>query len=243
MVTNRTGITEGMTVFSSDGEKLGKVSSFDDATFTIEKGFFFPKDYLARYEDIADVTGDEIRLAIAKDAFLRLRESGAYGHGYGATRDVARSGGEDIRMPVVEEELDVVKRERDAGSVRLRKDVVTETKHVDVPVTREEVRVERVPATERREPLAGERAFEKDSVSVPIHEEEVEIRKRPVVKEEVRLRKERVTEQRAAEADLRKEQVDVEGEGGAHRATDEDESRDLRTDPYGATPKRGDDDL
>lgn len=213
-MNNRWPLQKGMTVLSQDGETLGKVVATDDWTFTIEKGLFFPKDYVARYDEIVDVAGDEIRLATTKDVFLRMRESGTYG--YTATGDTERTSTEDVRVPVHEEELDVVKRERDAGEVRLRKDVVTETKHVDVPVTREVVHVERTPASGERATIPGERAFEKDSVSMPIHEEEIEIRKRPVVKEEVRLHKERVTEHRAAEEDVRKERVKVEGEDEEH---------------------------
>ncbi|ACG74522.1 conserved hypothetical protein [Anaeromyxobacter sp. K] len=230
-MNDRWMVQDGMTVLSSDGEKLGKVVAKDDRTFTVEKGLFFPKDYIARYDEISGITDDEIRLAMTKDAFVAMRERGDYG--FTDTRDTARTSAEDIRVPVHEEELDVLKRERDAGEVRLRKDVVTETKHVDVPVTREVVHVERTPASGERAMSAGERAFEKDSVSVPVHEEEVEIRKRPVVKEEVRLRKERVTEQRAADEDLRKERVHVEGEGGA---------RPLRGDEPGPFPPRRDDD-
>lgn len=215
-----------MTVFSSDGEKLGKVLTYDATTFTIEKGFFFPKDYIARYEDVDAVIGDEIRLAVTKDTFIQRREAGAYGYGTSSDPAASRTGSDELRIPVAEEELDVVKRDRDAGEVRVRKDVVTETKHLEVPVTREEVHVERVPAGERRDVLPGEKVFEKESVSMPIHEEEIEIRKRPVVKEEVRLRKERVTEQRAAEADVRKERVEVEGESGTLR-------RDPDRDPEG----------
>ncbi len=219
MLTDR--IHEGMTVFSSDGEKLGKVTACAGSSFTIEKGIFFPKDYVARFDEVADVTGDEVRLALTKDSFIRLRE------GYGETTSTgigeSRASGDEVRMPLAEEELDVVKRDRDAGEVRLRKAVVHETKRIDVPVTREEVHVERTPVGERREALPGEKVFEKDSVSVPIHEEEVEIRKRPVVKEEVRLRKDRVTEQRAAEADVRKERVDVEEEGAPRRLGQEDD--------------------
>jgi uncharacterized protein (TIGR02271 family) len=244
MLTDRSLIREGMAVFSSDGEKLGKVLSCEASTFTIEKGFFFPKDYVARYEDIADATGDEIRLAMTKDSFVQLRESGTYGYATGASAsETSRSSSEDVRVPVAEEELDVLKREREAGEVRLRKDVVTETKHLEVPVTREEVHVERAPVSERREALPGEKLFEEDSVSVPIHEEEVEIRKRPVVKEEVRLRKERVTEQRAAEADIRKEHVEIEGEGGAHRVRRDEEIRREICEPSSGTLPRRDDEL
>jgi uncharacterized protein (TIGR02271 family) len=247
MLIDRSSIREGMTVFSSDGEKLGKVAVCGGSTFTIEKGFFFPKDYIARYDEIAVVSGDEIRLSMMKEDFIRMRESGTYGYDAttsGASHPTsARSESEDIRVPVAEEELDVVKRDRAAGEVRLRKDVVTETKHLEVPVTREEVRVERTPVSERREALPGEKAFEKDSISMPIREEEVEVRKRPVVKEEVRLKKERVTEQRAAEADVRKERVDIEGEG-ARRVDDDPSTRaTTRRDPYTGAPIRDDDEL
>ncbi|WP_234945272.1 YsnF/AvaK domain-containing protein [Anaeromyxobacter sp. Fw109-5] len=234
-----------MTVFSSDGERLGKVLSCEASTFTIEKGFFFPKDYVASYDDVAAVTGDDIRLAITKETFTRMRESGAYEYGRSTGASSITERTDDIRVPVAEEELDVVKRDREAGEVRLRKDVVTETKHIEVPVTREEVHVERTPLGERRDALPGEKAFEEETVSMPIREEEVEIRKRPVVKEEVRLRKERVTEQRAAEADIRKERVEVEGEHT--RGTESDFSRSATRrdpdDPYAVGKTGRDDDL
>jgi len=67
--TNR--IRKGMVVFSSDGEKLGKVLACDRETFIIEKGLFFPKDYVARYEDVADVAGEDVRLSRTKDEFTR----------------------------------------------------------------------------------------------------------------------------------------------------------------------------
>jgi uncharacterized protein (TIGR02271 family) len=244
MLTDRNLIREGMTVFSSDGEKLGKVLVCEASTFTIEKGFFFPKDYIARFDDVADVTGDDIRLGMTKDAFVQLRESGTSGYeATGESKSETLRSSEDVRVPVAEEELDVLKREREAGEVRLRKDVVTETEHVEVPVTREEIHVERAPVSERREALPGEKLFEEERVSIPIHEEEVEIRKRPVVKEEVRLRKDRVTEQRAADADIRKEQVEIEGEGGAHRVRRDEEtstSRGLGEPPSGIPPRRDD---
>lgn len=249
MLYDRSSVREGMTVFSSDGEKLGKVLSCDASTFTIEKGFFFPKDYVVRYADVAAVSGEDIRLAMTKETFIQLREAGLYGYGGSTAASAARTDSDDILVPVSEEELDVIKRDRDAGEVRLRKDVVTETKHLEVPVTREEVHVERTPVSERRDALPGERAFEKETVSMPIREEELEVRKRPVVKEEVRLRKERVTEQRAADADIRKERVEVEGEHA--RGSESDLSRsDVRRDPddpfddrYAVKKTRRDDDL
>ena len=239
MLTDRSLLREGMTVFSSDGEKLGKVVRCDETSFIVEKGFFFPKDYVARYEDVADVTGEDVRLVFTKDSFREGASAREFIEHESETGFQAgsRTTGEELRVPLAEEELDVVKRDREAGEVRLHKDVVTETKHIEVPVTREEIRVERAPVSSR-DAAGGDRAFEEESVSMPIREEEVEIRKRPVVKEEVRLKKGRVTEQRAAEADLRRERVDIEGEGGAHRTTVE------RSDPSasGIPPIRNEDD-
>jgi uncharacterized protein (TIGR02271 family) len=273
---DRSQIREGMAVYSSDGEKLGKVLTCDQSTFVIEKGFFFPKDYVARYDHVADVRGDDVHLSLTRDAFRESggqmgdiggreheRERGWSGAGgFSADdraagiqasetddarlrsgpldRDRTTTGNEDIRVPVVEEELDVVKRQKEAGEVRLRKDVVHETKRIDVPVMREEVRVERVPAS-GASAASTEGAFDEKTVSMPVREEEIEVRKRPVVKEEVRLRKERHVEQRAAEGEIRKEQVHVEGEG----ASGEDIRRHVQggEDPGTLGNRRDDPDL
>ncbi len=245
-------IREGMTVRSSDGEKLGKVIRCGDDEFVIEKGFFFPKDYVARY-DQASVSGGEVLLAIPASSLraagderdLRSRESSASGlgtemgtyamdasgrptegegRGTGSGSRLAHGATEDVRVPVAEEELVAEKRERQAGEVRVRKDVATEHKQIDVPVTREEVHVDRVP-TSARDAVAEGKLFQKDTVSVPVHEEELEIKKRPVVKEEVRLRKDRIVEQRAADEDIKKERVDVDetGTGTKRSITDPDD--------------------
>lgn len=230
-------IREGMTVYSAEGDKLGKVIACDASTFIIEKGFFFPKDFVARFDDVADVRGDDIHLSRGREALAEAgttrREvpfsegSSLMGPSGGIETSPSAAGvegerartatreREELRVPVTEEQLDVTKRMKDAGEVRLRKDVVTETKHVDVPVMREEVHVDRVPAGEARAVGPGEASFQDKTVSMPIREEELEIHKRPVVKEEVRLRKDRVVEQRAADAEVRREDVRVEGEGAS----------------------------
>lgn len=227
-------IREGMTVRSSDGEKLGKVIRCDQDAFIIEKGFFFPKDYIVRY-DQASVRGDEVLLALdasslreAGDAERSGRETRASGMGtqvgtyatgesgaaYGGGREsrLGHGASEEVRVPVAEEELVAETHERQAGEVRVRKDVVTEHEQIDVPVTREEVHVERVPV-EDGGARGAEARFEKDEVRVPVREEEVEIRKRPVVREEVRISKTARREERRADADVRREKVDVEKEG------------------------------
>ena len=68
-----------MNVWSSDGEKLGKVVQCGSDGFLIEKGLFFRKEYSVAYSDVADVRGDDVILRIGSGA---LREEPAEGAGY-----------------------------------------------------------------------------------------------------------------------------------------------------------------
>ncbi|MCY1031949.1 YsnF/AvaK domain-containing protein [Corallococcus sp. BB11-1] len=81
----RNDIKEGMTVRSSDGEKLGKVFAVSDAEFHIEKGMFFPKDYLVRYAEVSDIRNGEIYLNHGREALSGLSDAGSIaGRGGGA---------------------------------------------------------------------------------------------------------------------------------------------------------------
>lgn len=116
----------------------------------------------------------------------------------------------EARVTLSEEHLAVGKRERDAGAVRVEKEV--ETRHVreSVPLVREEVIVERRPA---RPGMAAEARIGEEEIRVPVHEEELVVQKRTVPREEVVVRKREVAETETVEADLRRERVDIEPEG------------------------------
>ena len=64
------------------------------------------------------------------------------------TRGTSRS--DDLKVPVMEEELDVTTREVERGSVRVHKDVVEETEQVSGTVWREEVVVDDEETTDER---------------------------------------------------------------------------------------------
>ncbi|MGZ6072233.1 MAG: hypothetical protein ACXWK8_13530, partial [Myxococcaceae bacterium] len=57
-----------MTVYTQDGEKLGKVVAVDDAVLFVEQGFFFPREYGFRFDDVADVRDDGVHLRLTKEA-------------------------------------------------------------------------------------------------------------------------------------------------------------------------------
>jgi uncharacterized protein (TIGR02271 family) len=203
------GIHEGQKVLSRDGEKLGKIIACGASTFLIEKGLILTKELSASYDDIAGMSGDDVLLRLSKDEILaRSRADEAAVGTRAETTAPSTMATETTRVPLVEEELTAEKRTEKAGDVRVRKEVRTEQQTVTVPVTKEQVIVERVPAEAGAQVPAG--AFEKGEVTIPIHEEKVDVQKRPVVREEVRVTKEaRQTEQRVS-GEVKKEEADIE---------------------------------
>ncbi len=111
-----------------------------------------------------------------------------------------------------EERLNVGATTQESGRARLRKYVVTEEQTVTVPVTREEIRIEREPITEanRDQALAGAEISEEEH-EVVLHEERVVVNKETVPVERVALGKETVTEQQEVTESVRKEQIDTDG--------------------------------
>ncbi|HYG57076.1 MAG TPA: YsnF/AvaK domain-containing protein [Symbiobacteriaceae bacterium] len=113
-------------------------------------------------------------------------------------------------MNLREEELDVSKHSVQTGEVALHKDIVEETQTVDVPVTHEEVVVERraVNAAPSDEPIGDE-----ETIRIPVSEERVDVHKNTIVTGEVALHKRAVQETEHVSETVRKERAHVEVEG------------------------------
>lgn len=135
-----------------------------------------------------------------------FREHGRDDEGVGQSHGDDLEDRDELRVQRSEEELRAGTREREAGSMRVRKRVRTDRERIEVPVKHEEVTVERVPVSgEATEAQIGE-----DEVEVPVTEEEVVTDKRAVAKEEVRIRKDVVEDTEVVEDDVRREEIDVE---------------------------------
>jgi len=118
----------------------------------------------------------------------------------------------DDAMTRSEERLNVGTRTEEAGRARLRKYVVTENVTETVPVSREEVRVEREPITDANVGNAMDGpAISEEEHEVTLHAERPVVEKEAVPVERVRLDKQTVTEQERVSADLRKEEIEVDG--------------------------------
>jgi uncharacterized protein (TIGR02271 family) len=141
---------------------------------------------------------------------------GADQGGYAEGADQARSAGRDASGPTTddamtrsEERLHVGTESVPAGRARLRKYVVTENVTRTVPVSHEEVRLEREPITEanRDAALDGPDISEEEH-EVTLNAERPVVQKEAVPVERVRLSTETVTEQQEVSEQVRKEQIE-----------------------------------
>ncbi|MEU6744348.1 PRC and DUF2382 domain-containing protein [Streptosporangium sandarakinum] len=132
-------------------------------------------------------------------------------HGLGHTDHTGHTG--DDAMTRSEERLDVGTESHEAGRARLRKYVVTDHEQVTVPVTREEVRVEREPITDSNidDALGGPEITESEH-EVILREERPTVEKRTVPVERVRMSKDRVTDEETVSENVRKERIEAEGD-------------------------------
>ena len=120
--------------------------------------------------------------------------------------------GELIRS---EEQMNVNKERVATGEARLRKYVVTDTETVEVPVEREEVRVERTPINaEDAKNYNGTISGDTEEASVTLHEEQVNVNKETVPVEKINLKKDTVRDTETHTEELRKEQIDTDGVDG-----------------------------
>ena len=183
-------LKRGMRIFGADNREYGTIDRYDD-------------DYV--------YVGQR---RIPTSAFERAENDCLYlgerGRQYFETGERAATEGE-IRVPIMEERLQVEKREVELGAVEVRKDVTSENVSVPVELSREEVHVERVDVNDR--PVAAgdlaKGSFEEGTIRVPVRGEEAVANKEAVVTGEVVINRERTTERQTVTDTVRKERVDV----------------------------------
>jgi uncharacterized protein (TIGR02271 family) len=127
----------------------------------------------------------------------------------GGTAQVATD--EEIRIPVMEEELTATVRSQEGGAMRIEKDVVTEQRTLDVPVTEERLRVERR-VVDRPVNAADAEGFDEVVIEVPLRTETVDVQKQARVAEEIVISKEAVQRTERVTDTVRKEEVYVDEE-------------------------------
>jgi uncharacterized protein (TIGR02271 family) len=128
----------------------------------------------------------------------------------------------DDAMTLSEERVNVGTQRREAGRARLRKYVVTENVTQTVPVTREEVVVEREPITDANigDATSGPDISEEEH-EVVLHEEAPVVEKTVEPVERVRLGTQQTTEQQTVTEEVRKERIDTDTDLNTTGTTDD----------------------
>jgi len=229
----------GATAYDHGGDEIGQVAAvyLDKASgepewLTVTTGLSGPRQTFVPTASAHLRGPGEVEFGLDKDAITaapaidpdgeltEAQEAELFQH-YGQWRSPAgleRTGGQAEGpdgewMTRSEEQIHVGTATEQTGKVRLRKYVVTENVRQTVPVSHEEVRVEREPITEanRDAALSGPEISEAEH-EVTLHEERLVVAKETVPVERVRLATDRVTEEQTVSGQIRKEHIETEGD-------------------------------
>jgi uncharacterized protein (TIGR02271 family) len=200
-------------------EDLGKVQEVGDAYVLVQKGLISKEKLYIPQSEVEGYDGDVLRFKISEDD-IRSKYLGDMPPSVSSSVDdntnnneeeniAKQEESESTRVPLVEEKLNVSKREVTYKEATLIKEPVTETKTVEVPVTHEELIVERRPPTEAttsqdelKPPVTT-----REEIKIPLKKEEFEVKKEPYVKEEAVIKKKRVEERKTITEDVKSEKL------------------------------------
>jgi uncharacterized protein (TIGR02271 family) len=199
----------------SGDEDLGEVQEVGPNYVLVKKGlinkekFYIPKDQVESYD------GDTLHFRISEEE-VKSKYMGEYPPASSTSRAqniTDKPKAEETTVPVTEERLGVSK-SQSTREATITKTPVTETKTVEVPVTHEEISVERRPVSGKTTTSAADRPVESEhEIRVPLKQEQVQVTKQPYVKEEVAIKKKPVTETKIISDQVTSEKVSVKGAG------------------------------
>jgi uncharacterized protein (TIGR02271 family) len=189
----------------TNGEDFGEVQDVLNGFVLVQRGIINKEKFLIPQELAESYDGDIVRFRIAEDDLLNK-----YREGSGITATAAGETETEQTIPLTEERLEVSKDVQEQHAT-ITKEPITETKTVQVPVTHEEVSIE------RRTPSGGEGQVasqgpvtSQEEISIPLKKEEVEVNKTPYVKEEVTVKKKPVTETREVTGEVTSERISTD---------------------------------
>ena len=134
-------------------------------------------------------------------------ESGSYDYSAAPAAEATAVTGQQ-RIQLLGEVLRVHKDRVSRGEVRIRKEIITEQQTVQVPVSREELVIERIPTTGQ---AAVHGAIGQDSeIRIPLSEEVASAEKQTLVREEVAIGKRAIEGVQEVGGSIRHEELEVE---------------------------------
>ena len=193
----------------TNDEDFGEVQDIQGNYVLVQKGlinkekFYIPKDRAESYD------GDVLRFRISEQELSQFQHEPPSTWDSDSTQETTtyeRDTTEEEHIPLTEERLDVSKTSEE-NQATVTKKPVTESKTVEVPLTREEVSIERRPAsgqTEAQSPIQSEQ-----EIKIPLKREEAQVSKKPYVKEEAVIKKKAFTDTKEVTEDVTSEELDT----------------------------------
>jgi uncharacterized protein (TIGR02271 family) len=195
-------------------EDLGEVQEIQGNYVLVQKGminkekFYIPKDQAESYD------GNVLRFRFSEQDLSQFQREPPNIYGENSMQEQETTNQEteteeEGNIPLTEERLDISKKSQE-NQATITKKPVKETKTVEVPLTREEVSIE------RRSPKSGNETEAQSSpiqseeeIKIPVRREEAEVTKKPYVKEEVAVKKKKVTDKKKVTEDVTSEELDT----------------------------------
>ncbi len=220
-----------------NGKQIGSISGVGRNYFHVVTGLlglgqdlYVPidaVDHCSRSCCYLNITADEVRsrdwtTRPAAEMTAGTERAAAAGRPAETPRAAA---GTVYRIPLREEEIEVHRHREQVGEVIVSKDIVEEQRTINVPVSHEEVRIERHDVHGEAEnvgPITNESASE--TIRVPVYEERIDVEKRPHVAEEIVVSPEETTRQERVTETLRREVPRVRTTGEADEYVEGEES-------------------
>ena len=132
---------------------------------------------------------------------------------------MSETGGSNSVIPLYKESLAVGKRDVDAGSVRVKKIVKTETVNQPVELRHEEIVIERVPASDTASASGAESAFQEQETVIHLTKEEPVVEKQTASAGQVVLQTRSSSRETNIQAQVRSEDVAVVKSGDTENVT------------------------
>lgn len=197
-------------------EDFGEVQEVGDTYILVQKGLINKEKFYIPQNEVESYDGDILRFRLSeediKSKYLRDSPpllSSAHSTNGIEENQAKQEESESSHVSLIEEKLNISKREVTYKEATLIKEPVTETKTVEVPVTHEELIVERRPPTEAttsqdelKSPVTT-----KEEIKIPLKKEEIEVKKEPYVKEEIVIKKRRVAETKTITEEVKSEKL------------------------------------
>ena len=194
----------------------GILDSLTDLGFSPNEANFYNGEFEAgrtvvtvKTDDRQQEVYDILRRNSAYDANSRMNQTS--GADYTQTGQTGYDTTGEQKVQLREEQLTASKQQVQAGEVGIHKDVVSEEKTLNVPVNREEVYIERTPASgtvPSDTPIGQEETYR-----VPVSEEQVNVTKQPVVREELKVGKRVVQENQQVSDTVQREEAHIDRQG------------------------------